>query len=67
MWKRGYLWSGSLPGFSLRDALLPIDFYNKFWKRKLLNRALAKESALVARDSLDLVEAFQQMEDELGE
>ncbi|MBI5166255.1 MAG: hypothetical protein HY998_00755 [candidate division NC10 bacterium] len=44
-----------------------IDFYNKLWKRKLLKQALAKESALVAPDSLDVLEAFEQMEDELGE
>lgn len=44
-----------------------IDFYNKLWKRKLLKRALAKESALVAPDSLNVLEAFEQMEEELGE
>jgi len=28
-----------------------IHFYNKLWKRKLLKKALAEESALVAADS----------------
>ena len=44
-----------------------IHLYNKLWKRKLLKKALAAESALVAEDSLAVLEAFEQMEDELGE
>lgn len=44
-----------------------ISFYNKLWKRKLLKRALVKESALVAEDSLEVLEAFERLEDELIE
>ena len=44
-----------------------IHFYNKLWKRKLLKKTLASESALVAADSLEVLEAFEQLEDELGE
>jgi hypothetical protein len=33
-----------------------IHFYNKLWKRKLLKRELARESALVAADSLEVLE-----------
>jgi predicted transcriptional regulator len=44
-----------------------IRFYNKLWERKSLKRALAAESTLVAADSLAVLEAFEQMEDELGE
>ena len=44
-----------------------IHFYNKLWKRKLLKKKLASESALVAADSLEVLEAFERLEDELGE
>jgi hypothetical protein len=44
-----------------------IHFYNKLWKRKLLKRELARESALVAADSLEVLEAFERLEDELRE
>ena len=44
-----------------------IHFYNKLWKRKLLKKKLASESALMAADSLEVLEAFEQLEDELGE
>lgn len=44
-----------------------INLYNKLWKRKLLKRALAEESALVAADSMELVETFECLEDELAE
>ena len=44
-----------------------INLYNKLWKRKLLKRALAEESALVAADSMALLETFERLEDELGE
>ena len=43
-----------------------IHVYNKLWKRKLLKRSLAAESALVAEDSMAVLETFEQMEDELG-
>lgn len=44
-----------------------INLYNKLWKRKILKRELAKESALVAADSLEVLEAFERLEDNLGE
>ena len=51
-----------------RNAYLneAIDFYNKLWNRKRLKRALEKESSLVAPDSLEVLEAFEQLEDEIG-
>lgn len=36
-------------------------------KRKLLKKELAAESALVAADSLEALEAFERLEDELSE
>lgn len=44
-----------------------INLYNRLWKRKLLKRELAKESVLVAADSLEVLEAFERLEHELGE
>ena len=44
-----------------------IHLYNTLWKRKLLKRTLAQESALVAGDSLEVLEAFERLEDELRE
>lgn len=44
-----------------------INLYNKVWKRKLLKQKLAKESALVAADSLEVLKAFERLEDELSE
>ncbi|MDA2925734.1 hypothetical protein MYX78_00635 [Acidobacteria bacterium AH-259-G07] len=44
-----------------------IHFYNKLCKRKLLKQAIAKESALVAEDSMEVLETFEQLEDELSE
>ena len=44
-----------------------INLYNKVWKRKLLKQKLAKDSALVAADSLEVLEAFERLEDELSE
>lgn len=42
-----------------------INLYNKLWKRRLLKQTLAKESALVAEDSMEVLEAFEQIEDEI--
>lgn len=42
-----------------------IDLYNTLWRRKLLKRALVKESALVAADSSEVLEVFERLEDEL--
>lgn len=44
-----------------------INLYNKLWKRKLLKKALAADSTLVAEDSLEVLETFELMEEELGE
>ena len=44
-----------------------INLYNKLQKRKLLKRQLARESALVAADSLEVLKAFERLEDELRE
>ena len=44
-----------------------INLYNKLWKRKLLKKTLAEESALVADESLLVLEAFELLEDELGQ
>ena len=42
-----------------------INLYNKLWKRKLLKKTLAEESAMVADESLLVLEAFELLEDEL--
>lgn len=42
-----------------------INLYNKLNNRKRLKRELAKESALVAADSLEVLEAFERLEDEI--
>lgn len=44
-----------------------IHFYNKMWERKLLKEALRLESARVAADSMEVLEAFEQLEDDLRE
>jgi hypothetical protein len=43
-----------------------INLYNKLWKRKLIKKALADESALVKDESLIVLEEFEQIEDELA-
>lgn len=43
-----------------------VDFYNRLWKRKLLRAELQKESALVADESLDVLEEFEAFEDDLS-
>ena len=42
-----------------------INLYNKLWKRRLLKKTLTKESALVADDSMEVLEAFERIEDEI--
>ena len=44
-----------------------INLYNKLWKRKLLKKTLAEESAMVADESLLVLEAFELLEDELDQ
>ena len=52
-----------------RNAYLneAINFYNHLWRRKLLKQALEKESGLVSGDSLEVLQVFEQVEDELVE
>jgi predicted transcriptional regulator len=45
----------------INDAL---DHYNKIQRRKILAAQLARESALVARESIEIVNEFEQVEDE---
>ena len=40
-----------------------INLYNKLWKRKLLKKTLADESALVSEESLEVLRAFEQIEE----
>ena len=42
-----------------------IHFYNKLFARKMLKDQLLKESALVARDSMAVLEEFEKFEDNL--
>ncbi len=42
-----------------------IHLYNQLWKRKLLKKRLATESAIVSGDSLEVLEIFEQLEDSL--
>lgn len=41
-----------------------VAFYNQHHTRKLLEKQLAKESALVAKDSMKVLAEFEQLEDE---
>lgn len=52
-----------------RNAYLneAVYFYNHLWQRKILKGVLAQESSMVAEDSLEVLEAFEQLEDELVE
>ncbi len=44
-----------------------LSFYNKFNKRKLLKRKLHYESHLVKNNSLEVLEEFEKIEDEIQE
>lgn len=44
-----------------------INLYNKLWKRKLLKKILADESALVAENSMEVLQVFERIEDKLDE
>ena len=52
-----------------RNAYLneAVNFYNHLWRRKFLKETLLRESAMVAVDSLEVLEVFEQLEDELVE
>ena len=45
----------------INDAL---DHYNKIQRRKILSAQLARESALVAGESMEMLNEFEQVEDE---
>jgi len=40
-----------------------LDFYNQLQKRRLMKQKLAKESSLVASNSLEVLEEFELLED----
>lgn len=42
-----------------------LDFYNRYQRRKLIAAQLEKESALVSEDSLEVLEEFEALEDEI--
>ena len=44
-----------------------INLYNKLWKRKLLKKILADESLLVAENSLEVLQVFEQIEEKLDD
>lgn len=44
-----------------------IHLYNQLCKRRLLKRRLARESRLVAADSMEVLEEFEALEDALPE
>lgn len=41
-----------------------IDSLNKFYKRRLLKKKLSKESKLVAKNSMEILKEFEQLDDE---
>ena len=43
-----------------------LSFYNKLYKRKLLKKQLEKESKAVRNSSLEILQAFEKLEDELA-
>lgn len=43
-----------------------LDFYNKLKKRALLKKELAKESYLVRDNSMEVLETFETLEDEIA-
>ena len=52
-----------------RNAYLneAINLYNKLWKRRVLEEALVRDSTLVADDSIEVLEVFEQLQDELAD
>ena len=42
-----------------------IEFYNQYQKRKLIEEQLIKESKLVADDSMEILNDFEALEDEI--
>ncbi len=43
-----------------------IDFYNKLNRRKKLKRQLAAESELVSQNSLEILDEFEKLKDEIS-
>ncbi len=52
--------SGKRRNAYINEAL---GFYNALWQRKLLKKRLRTESAVVAQDSLAVLEEFEQIDD----
>lgn len=44
-----------------------VHWYNQLWKRKLLKEILAKESALVAFDSMEMLAMLEEIDEEPAE
>ena len=42
-----------------------IEFYNRYQKRKLIEKQIAIESKLVSKDSLNILHEFEKLEDEI--
>lgn len=42
-----------------------IDFYNRYQRRRLLEEQLAKESAIVSADSMEVLGEFEALDDEI--
>jgi hypothetical protein len=42
-----------------------IDFYNRHQKRKILEEQLERESAIVSKDSMEVLKEFEALEDEI--
>ena len=42
-----------------------IEFYNRYQKRKLIEEQLKKESAIVSKDSMEVLKEFEALEDEI--
>ena len=44
-----------------------LSFYNKLNRRRFLKRQLSKESRLVREDSLNILEVFERLDDDIRE
>jgi len=42
-----------------------IEFYNQYHKRRLIEEQIAKESKLVSEDSMNVLNEFESLEDEI--
>lgn len=44
-----------------------VNLYNKLWRRSLMKKALLEESLLVSADSMEVLKAFEEFEENLPE